>query len=209
MRQRALIAATAVCLCALGWADSAKHRETRSEIRDFAPGGRLELHLRGGDVHIAPGDDQHIRLRYTTESSSADFAGKVKTELAMSGQTMKLDVKAPHGGSVNLEVEVPAHTDLYIRMLGGDLEVGPVKGNQDLQTHFGDIRVTLPPRTEYGTVDASTHAGDVNAPEGRPHGFIGSSVTFQGKGKYHIHTHTGAGDILFDTSDEPGQGLTY
>jgi len=44
-------------------------------------------------------------------------------------------------------------------------------------------------------VDASTHAGDVAAPFGQPHGWIGNSLKYQGTGAYRIHAHTLAGDV--------------
>jgi hypothetical protein len=65
----------------------------------------------------------------------------------------------------------------------------------DVETRAGDILISLADHADLGPVDASTHAGDVNAPFGKPHGWIGSKLDYNGGGKNRLHAHTFAGDI--------------
>jgi ketosteroid isomerase-like protein len=173
-----------------------QYSKTDTRSWDFAPAGQVEIHVRcGGDVHIVPADDSRVVITYTMHSNHADFISKVEPQFEVKGAKAALTLKAPHDGSVEVELKVPARTDIYLRLEAGDIRLGPIQGNKDLETHAGDIEVELVDPASYGVVDASTHAGDVVAPFGKPHGWIGNSLNYQGAGAYRIHAHTFAGDI--------------
>jgi DUF4097 and DUF4098 domain-containing protein YvlB len=112
---------------------------------------------------------------------------------------------------MDVELRIPAHVNLYVRVSAGDVSIDPVEGSLDVETHAGDIRIKLPEHMDLGMVDASTHAGDVNAPFGKPHGWIGGKLEYDGGGKYRIHAHTLAGDIDLEESSvnraDSGPGL--
>ncbi|MGA9644132.1 MAG: hypothetical protein WBQ72_22235 [Terriglobales bacterium] len=173
------------------------YSQTATESWDFAPGGRLELHLHAGDLRIVPAIDSRISIRYTMQSNHADFIGKVKPEFDVKGPSAVLRLEAPDNGNIDVELQVPAQTDLYVRLGAGDIIVGPIGGNHDVETHAGDIQIRVPQPLNYGWVDASTHAGNISAPFGRGKGWIGSSLKYRGQGKYRVHVHTLAGDISF------------
>lgn len=174
-----------------------KYSKTNAQSWEFAPAGQVELHIRYGDVHIVAGDDSHLAISYTMHSSHADFIPKVEPEFEVKSGKAVLTLKAPRNGSTEVDVKVPSRTDIYLRLQAGDIRLGPIAGSKDLETRAGDIEVDLVDQTSYGPVDASTHAGDVVAPFGKPHGWIGNSLNYQGTGSYRIHAHTLAGDITF------------
>jgi len=174
---------------------SDSYTETREQSWDFTAGGRVELHLSSGDLKVSPGDDNHISVRYRMQSDHADFISKVKTRFEVTPSNASLRVSGPHNGSIDVELKVPARSSLYLRVFAGDIVVGPIEGDKNVETHAGDILIDLPEHFDVGAVDASTHAGDVTAPWGKPHGWIGNSLKYAGGGKYNIHAHTFAGDI--------------
>lgn len=171
------------------------YTEAREQTWDFSAGGRIEVHLSYGDLKVSPADDNHISIRYTMQSEHADFIPKVTTKFEVTPSSALLRVGGPHDGSIDVELKVPAQSNLYLRVSAGDIVVGPTEGEKNVETHAGDIVIDLPQHFDVGTVDASTHAGDVTAPWGKPHGWIGGSVKYAGGGKYSIHAHTFAGDI--------------
>jgi hypothetical protein len=174
-----------------------KYSKTNTQSWAFAPAAQVELRVRFGDVHIMPAEDSHLVITYTVHSNHADFLEKVEPQFEVKGAKAVLTLKAPRYGNAEVEVKVPARTDIYLRLEAGDIRLGPIEGNKDLETHAGDIDVDLVDPASYGPVDASTHAGDVVAPFGKPHGWIGNSLNYQGTGSYRIHAHTLAGDVTF------------
>ncbi len=166
-----------------------KYRKTNTQNWDFVPAGQVELHFRYGDVHIVPGDDSHITLAYTMHSNNPDFSYKVEPQFEMKGTKAILTLKAPRNGSTDVELKLPARTDIYLRVFGGDIRLGRFDGNKDVETHGGDIDIEVSHLASYGPIDASTHAGDVDAAFGTPHGWIGKTLKYQGAGISNPRTH--------------------
>jgi hypothetical protein len=177
------------------------YKGTKSQIWPFAPGGRIELRLKGGDVHIVPApDSNHIVIRYTMESEHKDFASKVKPEFDVTSSRALLRFRSPMHGSVDVDLEVPTQTSILIRVKGGDVTVSGIDGDQDIRTIGGDINLELPADAKFHRVDVSTRVGDIhNSPFGAPNGWLGAKVHFRGDGKYRLHAHTFAGDIRFSS----------
>ena len=180
---------------------NSNYSETKTQTWTFAPGGHVELRLKGGDVHVVPSaDSSHISIRYKMESDHANFASKVRAEFDVTSSNADLRFKSPNDGSVDVELEVPAETSVYIRVKAGDLTVSGIEGDQDIQTIAGDIFFELPTGVKFYRVDASTHVGDIDdSPFGKPKGWLGARIHFLGDGKYRLHAHTLAGDIRFAT----------
>ena len=174
-----------------------KYSKTDTQSWHFVPAGQVELRVRYGDVHISPAQDSQISITYTLHSNHTDFIHKVEPRFEVKGSNATLTLKAPRKGAVDVDLKVPAQTDVYLRLSAGDVTLGPIEGNKDVETHAGDIDIDVAREASYGPVDASTHAGDVAAPFGKPHGWIGNSLKYQGAGAYRIHAHTFAGDVRF------------
>lgn len=190
-----VLAAAPVCSA------NSNYKVTKTQTWQFASGGRIELHLKGGDVRVVPiADADHLAVRYTMESNREDFANKVKAEFSVTGSSAQLRFRSPNNGSVDVELEVPKQTSIYIRTVAGDVTVSGIEGDEDLQTFAGDIRFDLPATETFYRVDASTRVGDIdNSPFGKPKGWLGGKIHFRGAGKYRLHAHTFTGDISFST----------
>ena len=177
-----------------------KYSETRTKDWNVDPGAKVDLQMRFGDLRVVSTNDAHLSIRYTTHSNHSDFSRKVQARFLVTPGRAALKLSAPRGGSMDVELRIPAHVNLYVRVSAGDVSIDPVEGSLDVETHAGDIRIKLPEHMDLGMVDASTHAGDVNAPFGKAHGWIGGKLEYDGGGKYRIHAHTLAGDIDLEES---------
>jgi len=82
-------------------------------------------------------------------------------------------------------------------MPAGDLEVDGLTGDKDVEIHAGDMILGVGKADDYGHVDASVNAGDLDAqPFGVSKGGLFRSFDKHGGGKYRLHAHVGAGDLV-------------
>ncbi len=72
------------------------------------------------------------------------------------------------GNHFRVLIELPQHTDLFLRMSAGDLSIEGVDGNKDVRLRAGDLRIDVGDGTSYSHVDVAVTAGDLSA---RPFGF--------------------------------------
>jgi hypothetical protein len=180
--------------------DDWKYEETHSDSREFAAGGMLHVHLKVGDLHIRRGDTNRISVRYTIKSRHEQNVKNSSMDFDVHGSDATLDFHAPTTSNTSFEVEleVPANTNIDAHMKVGDLTVGNVEGDKDLELGVGDIRVTHEPST-YHLIRASTGIGDVSSDGyGETSGWLGKTLKYHGDGKYELHAHVGVGDITLE-----------
>ncbi len=188
-----------LCLAAapLCQAHDWRYEETRTDARDFVAGGMLHVHLSIGDVHVRRGTDSKIHLRYTVKSRHESNVKEAHADLDVRGNDAKLEFHAPSGGNTEFEVEldVPANTNLDVHEKVGDVTVDDVEGDKDLELNVGDIRLSGD-HPRYRLVQASAGIGDVHGEGyGETSGWLGKSLKYRGEGKYELRAHVGVGDI--------------
>ena len=182
-----------VCLLLSALAAAEPQVSQRQMESSFQPGSKLALHLGGGDYHIRAGSGDKIVV--TCAARSEDQLKKVKVEIRSRSDGSELWVSGPHK-DLQVTIEVPAHTNLWVRLSAGDLEVKGIEGDKDIENHVGDVRLDVADPAAYGLVDASVHIGDLNAsPFGNPKGWLGGKLRKQGSGPYRLHAHVGVGDL--------------
>jgi hypothetical protein len=192
--------------CALPLRAAASHdwdfEETHTDARDFVSGGMLHVRLSVGDVHVKRGTDNKIHLRYIVKSRHESNVKEARADLDIRGNDARLDFHAPSGGNTqfDVELEVPASTNLDVHEKVGDLTVENVVGDKDLDLGVGDIRVSndhaSSEHSGYRLVHASAGIGDVNgAGYGETSGWLGKTLKYRGEGKYELRAHVGVGDI--------------
>ena len=191
MRRSLLILATCFLLAALALAEP-QSVPGRAES-SFNSGSNLALHLGGGDYQIRPGAGDKIVVTYTTRNEGE--RKKVKVEIRARDGGSELWVSGPHK-DLQVVIEVPARTNLWVRLSAGDLEVKGIEGNKDIENRVGDVKVDVTDPEDYGPVDASVHIGDLNAsPFGNAKGWLGGKLRTQGTGQYRLHAHVDIGDL--------------
>lgn len=98
---------------------------------------------------------------------------------------------------LQVTIEIPKSTNLYTRMRGGDLSVQDVVGDKDLELTGGDLTIQVGSPEDYSPVDFSVKSGDISGTQfGDPKGWIGNSLQKEGHGKYKLHAHVMAGDLV-------------
>jgi hypothetical protein len=158
--------------------------------KDFVSGGRVEMTLESGDYEIRPSADNRIHIRWNEANRG------VAVKLTTNGKSADLRVENTPHDNFHAKIEVPAATDLRIRMTAGNLTVGAIKGDKDIELNAGDLRVSVGNANEWREVDASVTAGDLNAaPFQQKTGGLFRSIKWKGPGKYRLYIHLTAGDV--------------
>jgi hypothetical protein len=157
--------------------------------KDFVSGGRVQITLESGGYEIRASADNRIHVRWN-EASGA------RVKLATNGKSADLRVENTPHNNFHATIEVPALTDLRIRLTAGDLRVSGITGDKDIEANAGDVIVSVGSTNDWGDVDASVTAGDINAPVFRAaKGGLFRSLKWKGSGKYRLHIHLIAGDV--------------
>jgi hypothetical protein len=157
----------------------------------------LHVHLSVGDVHVKRGEGTKIHLTYTVKSSHERNVKDARVDFEVRGNDAVLEFHAPSGDNTqfDVELEVPANTNLDVRDKVGDLTVENIDGDKDLELGVGDIRVANE-HAGYRLVHASAGIGDVNSDGyGETSGWLGKTLKYHGDGKYELRAHVGVGDI--------------
>ncbi len=174
-----------------------RYEETRTDSRDFVGGGMLHVHLSVGDVHVRRSSDNKIHLRYTVKSRREENVKEARADLDVRGSDAKLEFHAASGGNTEFDVElqVPASTNLDVHAKVGDVTVEDVEGDKDLDLGVGDIRLSGD-HERYRLVHASAGIGDVRGADyGETSGWLGKTLKYRGEGKYELRARVGVGDI--------------
>lgn len=177
--------------------------QTKLEVRDLRAhpftaavpsGSKLKLHLRSGEFRIVGRDESKIVVQMA--GRNAEKAEHLRVRLKSSGNDAELRISGGPRNDLQVTIEVPRSSMLYVRMPAGDLSVQDVAGDKDIELHAGELTIGVGDSTDYSHVDASVIAGDLEAaPFHESHGGLFRSFEKTGTGKYRLHAHVGAGDL--------------
>jgi hypothetical protein len=161
---------------------------------EFAPGGRLEMHIRSGDVLVLGTEENKIQIEYS--GRNADQARDVTVRLKRDGSSGNLRISGGPRNEFQITVRIPKQTGLFLRMPAGELNVEKTVGSKDIELHAGDMTVELGKIEDYQHVDASVNTGGLDADAfGVSKGGLFRSFKKEGSGKYQLHAHVGAGQL--------------
>jgi hypothetical protein len=171
-----------------------KDIENHPFTADFNSGGKLRMYLQSGSFHIMGGSDNKITVRIT--GRNADNASEMRVQLQGSNNSADLTVSGGPKNDLEVTIEVPKKTGLFVRMPAGNLELHHVTGDKDAELHAGELIIDVGDASDYSRVDASVYSGGLEAsPFGESHGGLFRSFHKEGNGRYHLHAHVGAGDL--------------
>jgi hypothetical protein len=197
MRTPFLLAGVLALFVASGAAQSkldVKDIENHPFTTDFNSGGKLRMYLRSGSFHIIGGPDNKITVRIT--GRNADYASDMRVQLEGSKNAADLTVSGGPKNDLEVTIEVPKKTGLFVRMPAGNLELHHITGDKDAELHAGELIIDVGDASDYSRVDASVYSGGLEAsPFGESHGGLFRSFHKEGNGRYHLHAHVGAGDL--------------
>jgi hypothetical protein len=153
------------------------------------------LHLHDGDVRVVGSDSEKISIH--VEGKNAEQARNIKIQLKRQGSAVDLKLSHVPKKELQVTIEIPRSTNLYARMRGGDLCVQGVVGDKDLELTAGDLTIQVGSPEDYSHIDLSVRVGDIRGSQfGDPKGWLGNSVRRNGTGKYRLHAHVMAGDLV-------------
>lgn len=172
------------------------NHERRYELRPD-PNWPLAIDLGSGDYQIVPSESDSIAVVY--QESASESQRKVEVQIGSGHGQNYLKIAGPKA-NFHAVIEVPRKTDLRVRMTAGDLHVGEVEGNKDIEIRAGSLELNPIRPQDYAKADFSVRVGDVNAPifKVAKSGMWRSFKTY-GPGKYHLHAHVGVGDLTLRT----------
>ncbi len=161
---------------------------------DFNSGGKLKMYLQSGSFHIVGTAENKITVRVS--GRNAYNAGDMRVQMDGSKDYASLTVSDGPKNDLEVTIEVPKKTGLFVRMSAGNLEVHHVTGDKDAELHAGELVMDVGDASDYSRVDASVYSGGLEAsPFGESHGGLFRSFHKEGNGRYHLHAHVGAGDL--------------
>jgi hypothetical protein len=161
----------------------------------FAGGATLRLHLHAGDFRVVGSDSDKLSIHVA--GKNIDQARNIKIQWKRSGTDVDLKLSHVPKNELQVTIAIPRSTNLYTRMHGGDLSVQDVVGDKDLELTGGDLTIQVGNADDYSHVDLSVKFGDISGTQfGDPKGWVGNSLQKDGTGKYKLHAHVMAGDLL-------------
>jgi hypothetical protein len=161
---------------------------------DFS-GGHVRMHIRSGAIKVIGSDEKKIQVHYS--GKNAEQYKDVKVSLKTSGDVGELNITGGPRNEFEIEVEVPKSCNLYLRIMAGEVVVAGISGDKDVGLSFGDLTVEVSKTEDYAHVEASVYSGELDAePFAISKGGLFRSFQKQGPGKYRLHAHVGAGDLM-------------
>jgi hypothetical protein len=162
--------------------------------RPFVLGGTVRLHLESGGYTITPGDSENIVV--TCHARRVEQLKNVRVGIKSLGNTADVYVRNTPNGNFTAVIEVPRRSNLWVRLTAGELNVGNIEGDKNLEIRAGQMSVEIPRPQEYGQRDASVLTGAIESSAFEiSKGGLFRSFHQQGPGKYRLHAHVMAGEI--------------
>ncbi len=154
----------------------------------------LHLHVRSGEILIVGTDDNKITVDLA--GKNADKIQDVKGRLSVSNNVAELHLTGGPKNELQIIIHLPKNSDLTARIFAGDVSVQDVIGNKDLELHAGQLTIAVDKPDDYGHVDMSVNAGEVDAEIfGDSKGGLFRSISREAAGKYRLHAHVGTGQL--------------
>lgn len=163
-------------------------------VADFPSGGRLKLQLRSGEVTVRGSDQNKIIVRF--EGRTDQELKDVKVHFTASGSDGKLQIMGGPRNDFRIRIEIPKNSNLELRVSAGDVSVEDLVGDKDVEMWAGDLTLQVGNTADYGRVDASVRAGDLDlGPFGVSKSGLFRSYETTGSGTHRLHVHLTAGDV--------------
>ena len=97
---------------------------------DFPSGSQLTLLLRSGDFRLVGREENKISVRVTAKDP--DKAREIKVRFERFDKSAELSVSGGPKNDVQITIEVPSSTGLFVRMPAGQLELSGITGDKDV-----------------------------------------------------------------------------
>jgi len=154
----------------------------------------LRLHVRSGEILIVGTDD--TKMTVDLAGKNVDKIQDVKGRFLVANNVAEFHLSGGPKNDLQIIIHVPKNSDLTARIFAGEVNVQDVVGNKDVELHAGQLTISVDKPEEYGQVDMSVNAGEVDAEIfGDSKGGLFRTVSKNGEGKYRLHAHVGTGQL--------------
>jgi hypothetical protein len=163
--------------------------------RPFAEGGVVRLKLSSGDYRLRAGASDRVVVRWTIDDEArVRDLKKLSVDVNVAGTTALVETEGP-ARHVDFTIEVPARSDVHLRMRAGDVRIDGIEGNKDIRMTAGELKIGIEPAS-LSRARASVTFGDLEArPLGIAKSGIKRSFKWAGTGVYTLDARLLAGDL--------------
>ena len=167
----------------------------KSPMEFDCPGrSQVRLNVRSGEIHVVGSDDAKISVALSGRNK--ENIQDVKARLSCGESVAELHVSGGPKNELIITIRVPRTVNLYARVPAGQVNVEGIGGDKDVEMHAGELTINVGNTGDYGHVDASVSAGELDAEAfGQEKGGLFRSISKEGKGSYHLHAHVGSGQL--------------
>ena len=152
----------------------------------------LRLHVRSGEILIVGTYDN--KMTVDLAGKNVDKIQDVKGRFLLANNVAEFHLTGGPKNDIQIIIHVPRNSDLTARIVAGDVSVQDVEGNKDLELGAGQLTIGVNRPGDYGRVDMSVNAGEVDA-FGDSKGGLFRSISKDAGGKYRLHAHVGTGQL--------------
>ena len=173
---------------------SAQAQDERVMAFDFPSGHMIRMNLAAGGYVVRATTEDKVSVRISSDQTNE--LNKTWVKFTTDHGVGRLETRDAKKAKVI--IEVPARSDLDIKLGYGELSVKGVEGHKEVHMSAGEINVEVGDPSTYRDVSASVRIGDVKARPFRisKSGFF-RSFKLTGSGQYRLRATVGLGDINF------------
>jgi hypothetical protein len=174
---------------------SAQETRTSGSLeRPLSANDRVTMDLVAGDYRITGSPANRVRIDWTVRDAESLPKFRVFTEERQ--KELTIVTRGPSNSHGRFTIQLPNQSDLYVRLTAGNIYIEDIRGNKDVRLRAGDMRVDVGRAEDYGIVDASLWAGDINALAFQTvKGGLFRSFEWSGTGRYRLRARLMAGNI--------------
>src|SRR6266513_6472306 len=104
--------------------------------KPFAAGGRIEMQLDGGRYEVRPSANNRVRI------VTDEHIGDASVAITVEGTNARVEAKNTPN-HFKATIDVPAAADLVIHLTAGELVIGAIAGNKNLDSYAGNITIAV------------------------------------------------------------------
>jgi len=190
---RGLIVVASLALSAVTFGQTGADEHTIE--RAFSEGGIVTLHLASGDYTVRAGASDRVRVQWRAEDpEDEEDMRKIQVVSDVFERVATIRTKGPTSRA-RFTIEVPARSDVHLRVRAGDIHIEGIEGNKDVRMTAGDLCIDVQPDS-LRHVHASVSIGDLNARSlGIAKDGFKNSLDWFGDGQYTLDARLFAGDV--------------
>jgi hypothetical protein len=191
---RGLIVVASLALGAVTFGQTNDDEQTLE--RAFVEGGIVTLNLSSGDYTVRAGASDRLRVRWRADDSDHEKdLSKIQVVADVFERVATIRTKGPTS-TAQFTIEVPARSDVHLRVRAGDIRIEGIEGNKDVRMTAGDLYIEVDPDS-LRHVHASVSIGDLNARTlGIEKDGFRNRLDWFGDGRYTLDARLFAGDVV-------------